>query len=78
MFFTIIKIETNPEVIVCVHTGDRISYEAAIQPGEFCRVMPSSAHQVFALNMLEHHREKFAPAHGNGILVTRAGLDKYI
>lgn len=44
--------------------------------GPLHRVCPQTARDVFGLQMLEHQREKFAPAEGSGILVTPTGLEK--
>jgi hypothetical protein len=38
--------------------------------------MPHSAREVLALQMLEHQVEKFAPATGNGVLITEAAHAK--
>jgi len=46
--------------------------------GKLHRVVPQSGRDVFALQMLDHQREKFAPLHGPGIMVTDSALDKII
>jgi hypothetical protein len=50
--------------------------------GNWWRVFPSTAKEVLALAMLEHRREKFAPApprgdiNGNGVLISAEALLK--
>jgi hypothetical protein len=45
--------------------------------GFFHRVFPVDARENSALRMLEHHVDKFAPANGNGILITDEALKKF-
>ena len=69
--------EVNPAVLVSdgrtEHGVEPVTYEGTLR-----RVVPTTARDVFALQMLEHRREKFAPAQGGGILVTATGLQKVL
>lgn len=62
---------------------DRTTWEVVTILGRFHRVFPASAKEVFALQMLEHRVEKFAPAtcngddRGNGILITAEAFRKF-
>ena len=42
--------------------------------GVFFRVSPQTADEVFLLQTMELHREKFAPANGDGVIVTGQAL----
>ena len=76
--FAIRRVENNPVVIV----GDnfdtnRPSFTAKPLVGKFYRVSPTTWREVAALQMLVHQHEKYAPAAGNGIIVTVAALDSF-
>jgi len=45
--------------------------------GSFWRVWPINAKEVFAIQMLEHQMEKFAPYNGTGIILTEEACDKF-
>lgn len=68
----------HPEVIMPEGRRDNvISYVPTRLSGNYFRVAPKSPREIFALQMLEHHREKFAPAHGDGVIVTEDALRKF-
>lgn len=46
--------------------------------GALTRVIPHTSRDVFGLQMLDLHREKFAPAKGGGLLVTPEALQKIL
>lgn len=79
MFPTRLKAE-NPEVIMPekkASGSSLVSYEHVRLSGIFFRVSPQSNREILAIQMLEHHREKFAPAHGDGVIVTFEALQKF-
>ena len=53
------------------------TWEPDKQKGDFVRVFPCAARpwEILFLRMLDNQREKFAPAHGDGILVLRAKIE---
>jgi hypothetical protein len=57
--------------------GRSVPYDHERLKGRWWRVYPVNGREVSALRMLEHRAEKFAPARGNGILVSDAALSKY-
>lgn len=50
------------------------SFESEQQEGTFFRVMPTCWREISALKMLEHRIDKFAPAAGDGVLITAAAM----
>jgi len=66
--------ENNPSVIMPRRDSeaDRTSWEAVTILGKFHRVFPTTAKEISAIRMLEHRSEKFAPAHGDGVIITDA------
>jgi hypothetical protein len=62
----------NPDAIVKskMSVSDEFIYGTVRLEGEFYRVAPSSAREIFFLANLEKYREKWAPAKGDGILVS--------
>ena len=75
--FEILQKVKNPRVLKPVQLRGLTSFEAHELKGIYYKIIPSNAKEVFALQMLEHRAEKFAPAEGNGILVTAAALAKF-
>ena len=67
------KFVTNPEVIDCVR-ANRITTRTL--KGPHVRVIPKTAREVLSLQMLEHRREKYAPARGNGVILTPEALER--
>lgn len=43
-------------------------------PGQFARVYPKTAHEIKALLRLRHNHDKYAPAIGNGVIVSTRAL----
>lgn len=77
-YFPVRLDEAQPEIILPVNTvrpdgGTVVTFEPSRYTGErrLVRVFPSASRpwEVLFLSMLEHRRDKFAPAHGDGILV---------
>jgi len=62
--------EDNPCVIVPT-TDDRnqTKFETRHIKGHFFRCLPKTAKEIFLMQMLEHRKEKFAPANGGGIML---------
>ena len=76
MIFHITQRIKNPTVIVASRTQVTDSVTTRQIAGTMHLVMPHSAREVLALQMLEHQVEKFAPAIGNGVLITEAAHAK--
>ena len=75
--FEILQKVKDPRVLKPVQLRGLTSFEAHEYNGTLYKIIPSNAKEVFALQMLQHRVEKFAPAEGNGILVTAAALAKF-
>ena len=76
--FTIRRVENNPVVIVGDnYDTNRPSFTAKPLVGKFYRVSPTTGREVSALQMLVHQSEKYAPAAGNGVIVTTAALESF-
>lgn len=69
--------EANPQVIYTRDKLGRESHEVKRVNGFFYRVFPIDGREIFALRMLEHHKDKFAPASGNGVLITQDAFYKF-
>lgn len=69
--------ENRPAVLVpdgrTEHGVEPMAYD-----GKLVRVYPVTARDIFGLQMLDHHREKFAPVRGGGVMVTHEALDKIV
>jgi hypothetical protein len=69
--------EDNPSVIIrteSYHTG--YTYDVKQLKGKFFRVRPETS-DFDALSMMKHREDKFAPAIGNGVIVTEAMLKQF-
>lgn len=75
--FDILQKVKNPRVLKPVQLRGMTSYVPKQYKGTLYKIIPTCAKEVFALQMLEHRVEKFAPAEDNGILVTAAALAKF-
>lgn len=68
--------DKNPTVIVgSAQSTKGLSTEDL--KGNFWRVWPTNAKEVFAIQFLEHQLEKFAPHNGTGIILTEEACEKY-
>ena len=76
MIFQITQKIKRPTVIIASRTQVTDTVTTCEMPGVFHLVMPSNSREVLALQMLEHQVEKFAPATGNGVLITEAAHRK--
>jgi len=63
--------EANPRAIVATfkEVNGEPNFEEDTLPGKWYRVYPKTAKDVFFLSMLDHRRDKFAPASGCGVLI---------
>lgn len=68
--------ETNPEVVIRTEKRGQYCYDTGTIKGEFRRVSPDCIREVHLLQMLEMHHEKFAPAKGNGVLISLSAFEK--
>lgn len=75
--FQILQKVKNPQVLKPVQLRGLTSFESYELKGTYYKIIPSNAKEVFALQMLEHRVDKFAPAEGNGILITEQALAKF-
>ena len=75
--FSIRTAEANPTVVCVKLRAGRESFETHEMKGFFHRVFPVDARENSALRMLDHHVDKFAPADGEGILITDEALKKF-
>ena len=75
--FSIRTPEANPTVVYIRMRVGKTTWETKEVKGSFHRVFPVDARENSALRMLQHHVEKFAPATGNGILITDEALKKF-
>jgi hypothetical protein len=67
----------NPEVIISgINRMNNPVYETKTVPGRFFRVSPQCPQEVYALQMLETRVDKFAPAEGDGIIISAEALAK--
>jgi hypothetical protein len=57
--------------------GKAVPYDKMQLSGKWWRVFPVDSREVSALRMLDMHTDKFAPAVGNGLLVSDAAIRRY-
>jgi hypothetical protein len=57
--------------------GKSMPYDKAHLSGKWWRVFPVNGREVSALRMLDMHTDKFAPAYGNGLLVSDAAIHRF-
>lgn len=66
---------TNPHAIGIVYDKrGNPKFETEQKQGVFFRVIPTCIKEINALKMLEHRFDKFAPATGDGVLITAAAM----
>ena len=66
---------TNPLAIAITYNKlGNPRFEAEQKQGVFYRVIPACLKEINALKMLEHRFDKFAPATGDGVLITAAAM----
>jgi hypothetical protein len=54
-----------------------ISWDRGVVVGKFFRVVPQTPREIAALRLLTHRVDKFAPADGNGAIVSGEALEKF-
>jgi hypothetical protein len=68
--------EIDPEVIVPRPENlSDIKFGTEHVTGKWWRVFPRNGRDVALLAMLEHHYDKYAPADGDGVLISNRALD---
>ena len=71
--------EIDPEVIVPrPENKSDIKFGSEAKPGKWWRVFPQNGRDVRFIEWLIHHEEKFAPADGDGVIISCSALDKYL
>lgn len=71
MIFQIHQRAFRPQVIVRERTQREDTYRIIERDDTCLIVTPSSSKEVLALQLLEHGVDKFAPANGNGVIITQ-------
>lgn len=71
MIFQIHQRTFRPHVIVRERTQREDTYRIIERDDTCLIVMPSNSKEVLALQLLEHGVDKFAPANGNGVIITQ-------
>jgi hypothetical protein len=74
--FSTAKIERNPEVVHFHEENGIEKYDTKFLKGSFYRINPDGWREIFLLQMLEMRHEKFAPAKGNGVLISKSAFEK--
>ena len=72
------RIVDDPVVIAPVvrSINDDVSWDSKQLKGRHYLVFPSNAHEVFALQMLEHRLDKFAPLKEGGVILTAEAYNR--
>lgn len=71
MLFQIHQRAFRPHVIIRERTQREDTYKVIEREDTCLIVTPSSWKEVLALQLLEHGVDKFAPANGNGVIITQ-------
>jgi hypothetical protein len=78
--FTLSRIENEPSVIVRTPNTENLELQTKVLRGSHRRIFnagPVSGKEVSALRLLEYGVERFAPASGNGVIITEAAFQKF-
>jgi hypothetical protein len=76
-FFKLRTLETNPRVIV---RKDMITGSQFVEhelKGQYYRILPFGENDIYAVSMMAHREDKWAPAKGNGIILTKEIVAKF-
>jgi len=70
---------TNPVVLLDESPPDapQPSFTGKTIIGDFYLVRPTTAKEVFAIQMLDHHREKWAHKSSSAIVLTKEAAEKF-
>lgn len=64
----------NPSVVVRVPRAGGYAYTEDTLRGKYWHVVPKCAREICALQLMDHRVDKFAPAKGDGVIVTGEAL----
>lgn len=67
----------NPDVVQRVEKDGKDEYNRVTRQGKFRKVLSLTGREHTAMRMLIHGEEKFAPASGDGILITESAFRKF-
>jgi len=76
-FFKLRTLETNPRVII---RKDMITGSQFVEhelKGQYYRILPFGEKDIYAVSMMAHREDKWAPAKGNGIILTKEIVKKF-
>jgi hypothetical protein len=70
-------VEHRPRAIVAEPRtgGGEATLREDYLSGDWYRVFPQTAKDIFFLQLLSHQADKFAPANGNGVLIAQSTLE---
>jgi len=70
---------TNPVVLLDESPPDaqQPSFTGKTIIGDFYLVRPTTAKEIFAIQMLEHHKEKWAHKSSSAIVLTKKAAEKF-
>ena len=71
MIFQIHQRTFRPQVIIRELTQRQDTHKVIEREDTCLLVSPSNSKEVLALQLLEHGVDKFAPASGNGVIITQ-------
>ena len=75
--FQLRTLETNPQVIIRkdMVTGSKfVEHELK---GKYYRVSPCDEKEIHAISMMTHREDKWAPAKGDGVILTKEIVAKF-
>ena len=75
--FKLRTLETNPQVVIRkdMVTGSKfVEHELK---GEYYRVSPCCEKEIHAIAMMVHREDKWAPAKGDGVILTKEIVAKF-
>jgi len=76
-YFKLRSTERDPFVIVRKESSHGYQFCIERLKGEFYRILPFGPKDIFAVSMMSHREDKFAPANGNGIILTKEIVAKF-
>ena len=76
-YFKLRTLEKNPKVIVRRDLETCSEYVEHELKGQYYRILPFGEKDIYALTMMVHREDKWAPAKGNGIILTKEIVAKF-
>ena len=75
--FKLRTLEANPQVIIRKDMVMGSKFVEHQLKGKYYRVLPRSEKEIYAIAMMTHREDKWAPAKGDGVILTKEIVAKF-